>query len=251
MTIKFLQLNIFKGTYLDEIINFVKKGDFDILQFQEVAGGPLSFNKIDCFQQLKTALNYQGELTACWRLKSDPTSYFGNATLIKQSFKITKKEVVWFKAYREVESAKKRRIKDDPRCALAVKIQINQQFLWFVNTHLAWGPTPEDKPYKLIQGQKLGQFIKNLSEPFILSGDFNVPPSSAIIACLNKIGRNLVVEQGIINTLNPRIHRVKELFPQGLAVDFVFTHPSLKVSNFKVTTANLSDHYGLSLQIEV
>jgi len=64
MTIKFLQLNICMGMFLDRVINLIKVNDIDIVNLQEVSGGKISKKQeLDCFKDLKRSLDYyNGEL---------------------------------------------------------------------------------------------------------------------------------------------------------------------------------------------
>lgn len=252
MNLKFLQLNIYQGKFLNEIINYVIKEGFDILNFQEVNGGLLSFNQGDCFKTLKEELKYNGELFVSWNIKKDKESYFGNATLFKDSFKFLDKQTVYLKDYREIDILKKRRVEDDPRSFLSLILEKNNKRVQVINTHLAWGKTASDEPHKIEQGEKLYKYVKNINYPFILSGDFNVTPQSKIVKMLNTLGRNLTAENKITNTLNPKTTKFPHLFPPGLAIDFVYVSKDIKVNKFKVIdNIALSDHYGLYVEIEI
>lgn len=274
MRIKLLQLNIEQGRFIDRIIDYVTGHNFDLLHFQEVSGGKFTrgtyhqsvdvtphdnelkrfthYPHMDCFKVLKKNLQLNGILLPTWRLLHDNSSYIGIATFFKPEFRITDQETIWLKEYREAESMEMLDWKQSPRAALSLQFDFNDQDIRFINTHLAWGPTPEDTDYKLIQGRKLFNHIESFGEPFVLSGDFNVPRTSQTVKWLQKRGRNLIREKMVKNTLNPRTHRITSLFPKGLAVDYVFTDPKLNVVDFKlIDEADLSDHFGLSLELEV
>lgn len=251
MFLSFFHLNILTGRYLDEVITFVKEKSFDILHFQEVAQGITIDNHSDVFEILKKELDYDGELVVSMRLKDEASSYFGNATLYKKTLSLKQKKVVWLKPYEEFERSEiklQEVVKSAPRAVLATQFDLPNQ-MWFVNTHLAWGPTPYDEPYKIEQGKVLTSFLSSLSEPFLLSGDFNVTKDSEIVKDVDRIADNHAV--GLTNTLNPRIHRASGIFPPGLAVDYIYTK-GLVTSDFAlVDNPDLSDHFGLSIKIEV
>lgn len=250
MLIKFLQLNIELGKCLDEIIEFVKRENFDILNFQEVTGGSLNRHNIDCFNYLKNNLGYGGELSVSWRVKGDKNSYFGNATFFKKSFSVKDKKIIWLKDYQEVTLHTPFPYR--PYSVLSLGLDILGKTVQVINTHLLWGPTPQDSKEKLKQGQKLYKYLKTVDNPFILSGDFNVDQSSQIVSWISTLGRNLTVENNVTNTLNFRTHRVKHLFPRGLAVDYIFVDRRLQVKNFKVVEdEDLSDHFALAAEIEL
>jgi len=252
MQLKLLQLNIEKGKRFEDIVRYVLQEDFDILQFQEVTGGSISEDGRENFPALKQELGYEGIQAVAWRLKDDSMSYLSNATFFKPSLKPISSHREFLKPYAELSQDEYLDIPSRPTCALEVVFPLNGKNIHFINTHLVWGPTPVDEPYKLEQGKVLYEYVKSLTEPFVLSGDFNVTPDSQIVQWMNELGRNHVVEHGITNTLNPNIHRVKHLFPKGLAVDFLYTEKSLQVTDFHIVDSpDLSDHFGLSATIEI
>jgi len=160
MLLKLLNLNIFKGKFLPQIIDFVKQEDVDILMFQEVSGGSLSFDNLDCFQILQEKLDYNGDIAVAWRLASDPLSYFGNATFYKKRFSVVGKDVLWLKKYAEIENLQTYPIEEQPRSALSLLFDFSGKRVWTVNVHLAWGPTGEDQPHKVTQGKIFVDFMK-------------------------------------------------------------------------------------------
>lgn len=254
MQIKLLQLNIQAGRELNKIIEYVQKEQFDILQFQEVAGGKFSEPLSDNVKELLDRLGFSGENAPLVLLPQDKSSYFGNATFYKNSLSLDTKKIEWLylKTSDSEDALSQENVKVLPRNVLAVRFIFNEKPLWFINTHLAWGPTPKDEPYKVEQGEKLYKFLASLNEPFVLSGDFNVTPDSQVVSMVEKLAVNHTTKEGITNTLNPRLHRAKILFPEGFAVDYVFTTKEVTVNEVKlVDSPDLSDHLGISLTIEL
>lgn len=239
----------------EEIISYIKDNDFDILHLQEVGAGRLSRSGFDNFSEIKKRLGYKGELALPWDIKNDKQTYTGNATFYKSTFDYAKKEVVSLKSFCSIEKYIENNdqfIKDLPKNALALQFVFGTQPIWFINTHLAWGPNPKDEPYKVEQGLKLRDYLATLTEPFVLSGDFNVVKSSAVVKAIDELAVNHAVEAHITNTLNPRLHRAKQLFPAGLAVDFIYTTKDLQTSGFDlVDTPDLSDHFGLRIDLKI
>lgn len=273
MVVKLLQLNIFQGKFLDRIIDLVKKEDFDILHFQEVTGnelskggtynfgGELASRQIeasksaldqDCFEEIKIKLGLNGELLTTHYLKGDPTSYYGNATFYKKNLNIIGKEkkLLSDPTHMEIDHDFTEWEKE-PRGFISVAFEFDGKKAYFINTHLAWGPRPDDKEYKLEQARKLYDYVKSLDAPFVLSGDFNVTPETKTASMFNDLGKNLTVENSLVNTLNLRVHPAKHLEP-GLAVDYIIVSKGLEVKNFKlIEDIDLSDHLALFVEIEV
>ncbi len=251
MKIKFLHLNMFKGIFLDRVIDFIKSEDIDIVNLQEVTGGILGSKNHQCFETIQKATGYKGELVKCWAIKNQTDTYFGNATFFKKEFELIKKDILWLKPYEEVEYSENLSYDKLPRTGLFLLIKREDKEFWVINTHLIRGENDQDTPLKLEYGKKLFDAVKKIDKPFILSGDFNVSSNSQIISWFNTLGINLTTKYNITNTLNPNIHIAKKLFPKGLAVDYIFVGNSLKVNRFERIDKDLSDHLGLLAEIEI
>lgn len=269
MSLKLLHLNIFQGKFLPAIIDYVKHHDFDLLQFQEVSGGQMSKGGvwsghrelfttpnpetvgIDCFATIKKELGMEGVLNTTIAYRNDHTSYIGNATFFKPTLQLQDTKEIFLKPYME-RADTPIAPQDAPRAALITSFSFSGKVISFVNCHLAWGPDSSDQPYKLDQAKILVAYLRTLSTPFVLTGDFNVDTTSQIVRWMEGFGKNLVAEKGVTNTLNPHTHAAKNIFPQGLPVDFVFVPQAIPVTDFHlVDTPDLSDHFGLSLTMEL
>jgi endonuclease/exonuclease/phosphatase family metal-dependent hydrolase len=240
---------------MNNIIDFVKNHDFDLIHFQEVANGHWGFGTAeDNYTVLEHNLGetYSNEIIKYMGQAQDPTAYFANVTFFKKSFSLLNKDIVWHEEYKDVTDIKTRVIKDDARAALILTLQKNDQIFYSINTHLAWGPDSKDEDYKLEQAKKLYTYTKQLDKPFILSGDFNLDPTSEVVKWFDSIGTNLVTSHNVQNTLNSRVHYAKHLFPPGLVVDYIYTSPQMKIHSFEVIeNVDLADHLGLMAEIEL
>lgn len=250
MDLRLLQLNIYKGRLLESLENYLLKEDFDILTFQEVTGHLAGFVDLDLFDYLKKKLDLAGELSINWNAIGDKTSYFGNAILFKRKLKVGNMQQIWLKPYREVD-LNSQNWPTFPWSALSLDFQVQDKRFTVVTSHLVRGRTSEDKPYKANQAKILLNSLKNLKYPYILTGDFNLNPRTQIIGSFSSLATNLTLKAGITNTLNPRTHRVKKLFPKGIAVDYIFVSEEILVKEFKlIDSYDLSDHFGLSLTFQ-
>lgn len=269
MTIKLLQLNIWKGRFLPQIIDYVKKNDFDILHFQEVSAGEMTgaannyrnpehnehgyANKIagqNCFEEIKESGFNGYEIRTMW-YEDDPDSYQGIATFYKPEFKLLSSQEVCLKDFKAVPRTHNK-WEDVGRAAIIADFEKDGTRFKTVNTHMAWGEHPRDEQYKIDQAKKLYDELVKVEIPFVLSGDFNVIAETKTASMFDMLATNLTKQKNITNTLNPRTHSVKELFPKGLAVDFIFTSPEITVKDFQlVDTPDLSDHFGLKVEVEI
>lgn len=250
MKLKLLHLNIFMGKWLDEVIKYVKQENFDILSFQEVSGGRVSFHRDNTFQKIMD-LGYEGEMSVNWRIKNHYASFFGNATFFKPQFTLLEKSEIWLREYRDIEDPDNRESRDDPKAPLSLLLEKDGRKLRIVNAHLAWDPTPNDTQEKIRQAKIFYDYLQSIKSPFIITGDFNVEKHTKVVKMIDKIGRNLTAENKLTNTLNSRLHKAPHLFPPGLAVDYIYVSDDIKVEKFEVLDMDLSDHLGLYLEVDV
>lgn len=251
MNFKFLQMNIYLGKWMEKVIEYVQKEDFDLICFQEVSGGRVSFNRDNIFQKM-IDLGYDGELGVNWRIKGHYGSFEGNGTFFKKDFTLLEKTIVWLNDYGEIEDPDNRESRDDPKAALSVLIEKEGVKLRVVNAHLAWTPDAEDSPEKIRQAEIFRDYLKTIKKPYIIAGDFNVEKHTQVVKMIEDIGaRNLTSENKVVNTLNSRLHKAPHLFPPGLAVDYILISDDIQAENFKVLDMDLSDHLGLRMDVDI
>lgn len=257
MSLSFLQLNMNSDNYWDVLIPYLASHNFDIMHFQEVTGkNTISGNincKIDVFEALQKVLGdtYNSELAISTRFTSGPSSYIGNATFYKKEFSLVSKNIVTLYEGKEPFPSEATNYGDEGRNLLHLTLTINNKNLSFLNTHGAWAPKPIEQPYQTQQGDIVVNYLKQLSDPFIFSADMNLMPGQPLIQKLSMLAHNLTEAYKVTNTLNPRTHRAQELFPSGHAVDYIFVSRELTVKKFAVIEEDLSDHFGLTAEIEI
>lgn len=252
MTIKLFQLNIYKGKYFEVILDYLKKEKFDIVCLQEVTSGKFSFNNLDVFNKIKNSFGYEGVNTHDFELKNEPSSYFGNAIFYSSQFKKINEQVLRLKPSLIVEDISEIIWPECSRDCLSITLSVNGKSFHVLTTHTPWTLKPIDNPEKIAFSQMIIDHIKTLSNPFILTGDFNMPNNTQVIKIINAVSRNLVLENNITNTLNPRTHRAAKEILNGLAVDYIFTSKDLQVDSFQlIDSPDLSDHYGLMVKYSI
>ena len=256
MIFTLLQLNINADNYWDILVPYLTSHDYDVIHLQELTGKDTIVGNInstrDTFTELQSILanKYKGVLSIAQRYTSSEDSYMANGTFYKNSFSlIDKKEVILssFNKFFPSDSTQYERV---GRTLLHLLLEIEGKQISFINTHFAWGGDRIEKPFQTTQGEILINYVKDVQPPFIFSGDLNLTPDQPLIKKLDTLSKNLITEYHITNTLNPKNHRAKQLFPKGLAVDYIFTSSKLRVKNFSVVDDELSDHFGLSVEIE-
>lgn len=257
MTLSFLQLNINADNYWDKLISFLTSHDFDVIHFQELSGNETIVSNIhskrDTFIELQKILeeNYNGEFSIEQRYTSSPDSYMANGIFYKNSFSLIEKKEIILSEFEKFFPSNSTEYEKIGRTVLHLILEIESKQISFINTHFAWGGDHIEKPFQTEQGEILINYLKTVKPPFIFSGDLNLTPEQPLIQKIDTLARNLTAENHITNTLNPKNHRAKHLFPKGLAVDYIFTSKDINVTNFSVIDEGLSDHFGLTAEIKL
>lgn len=252
MPIKLLQLNMYMGKCTDNLLSYLQQEQFDILSFQEVSGGEVSFDKTNTFQRI-CDLGYEGEISITWRYKNKPHSFFGTAIFFKPEFTLLKRQEIWLKPYIELETLEGFDATTYPKSVLGVTLERESRKFSVFSAHLAWSERADDTPEKLRQARILYDYLKGIDHPFILSGDFNASPNTKVVSLFDELGTNLTKKYNLTNTINLRIHRnAGEIEDEGgVVVDYVYVTKEFEVKKFVLLERlDLSDHLGLYLETD-
>ena len=257
MLISLLQLNINSDNYWDTLIPFLTTHNFDIMQMQEVTGKDTHVGNIhsqrDVYKELQHVLGnkYNSELMITQRYASSPDGYLANATFYKKDYKLLAKQFIIIHGNKELLPPDAQYYGDIGRGLIHLTLLVNDKPISFLNLHGAWAKTTKEQPHQTEQSKKLLSYLQSVRTPFIFSGDLNLDPEQPMIQKISKLARNLVNENKVTTTLNPRTHRAKHLFPPGAAVDYIFVSNDLSVTNFQVLNEDLSDHLGLTVEVDL
>jgi len=115
-----------------------------------------------------------------------------------------------------------------------------------INFHGLWnGGGKTDSPDRLLQSDKIADFIKSLNNPFVLCGDFNLLPDTESLKKLEMLGlRNLIKEGGITSTRTSFYDK-----PSKFA-DYTLVSKGIEVKAFRVLSDEVSDHSPMYLEFE-
>lgn len=115
-----------------------------------------------------------------------------------------------------------------------------------LNFHGLWnGKGKGDSEDRLAQSDRIIQFVRTLSNPFLICGDFNLLPDTASIKKLEDFGlRNLIKEYGITST-RTSLYNKKEKF-----ADYILISKEIIVNDFKILSDEVSDHSPIYLEFE-
>lgn len=230
MKLKILCWNVWVEGYFDQIADFLKRSNADIIGLQEVqADDP----KREVIKYL-TTLGYEHVFVPVQKTWGGKTWNDGPAIFSK--FPIVKSETYLLS-------------KTKGRAAIRADIQVNDLVLHVFNTHLMHNHQQEQSDEQVEQGINL--IHKLTGERTILMGDLNAMPESRVIQNIKKV---------LVDS-DPASTPTWSVYPEGCTIckpqhldirlDYIFTTKDLKTSEFKVGDSKASDHLPISVTVQV
>lgn len=115
-----------------------------------------------------------------------------------------------------------------------------------LNIHGLWnGRGESDSDHRLIQSERILEYISSLTNPFVLCGDFNLTPDTESLKKIERAGhRNLISEYDITST-RTSLYTKSERF-----ADYAFASEGIEVLNFEILSDEVSDHAPLRISIK-
>ncbi|MDP2632845.1 MAG: hypothetical protein Q8P25_03960 [Candidatus Curtissbacteria bacterium] len=251
--IKFIQVNIYKGAYLENLLDFLEEQEPDVVSMQEVSSGKINVYQdktVNLFDLIRDKLGYRGVYNGDLKLQGDPGSTFGNAVLTKlpvlgshikvlHDFRpLTMKEIegepdVWMQV---------------PRHVLDLMVEVDGRKVHTMSWHGAWTAPPQDTDETIRQAKLIAEYLISLNEPFILGCDSNELLQSETIQTINQVAINIMEGSGILQTTHPKIHKI---VPRGFLIDYIFTSRDIKVNSLEVPPVTVSDHLPVVAELEL
>ncbi|CAF1522477.1 unnamed protein product [Didymodactylos carnosus] len=169
--------------------------------------------------------------------------FYGLAMFVKKNITIVEEGVYFVHQYQGYVPD------DDIRCHARniqyIKTEINGKQTAVMNFHGLWnGNGKTDTEDRIQQSTNILHITKNISENFVLCGDFNLLPDTKSIKMLEAVGlRNLIKEYGITST------RTSYYMKPDRYADYVFVTAGLEVTDFKALPEEVSDHAPLYTEV--
>lgn len=255
MQIKFIQINIYKGKFLDQLVGFLKEEQPDIISAQEVTSGKANFYKdkgANLFEVLKDKLRLNGVYHSDLVYRNWPEAKFGNAVFCK--FPIKSSNIVVLNVFRpvtfeEVDGASSFRVRPKlPRHMVDAQVVAGDVRLHAISVHGAWTAPPSDTFETLRQAKIVADYLKDLREPYILGGDLNNVIGSKTVTLINKVAKNWMMGSRASQTTHPTYHKIA---PRGFLVDYIFTSRDFKLLKLEVADVLVSDHLPVVAEFEL
>lgn len=255
MIVKFIQINIYKGKYLDSLIEFLKKENADFVAMQEVTTNGFNLFRdktVSLFEVLKNRLGMDGVFNGDLRLKGDEqNSTFGNAVFTK--YKILDSQVITLKSFRAVTVAEldgeSGEIREQiPRHLLDCEVEYMGDRIHILCWHGAWTAPPKDTEETLRQAKIVARHLEGIVAPFIMGCDANNVIGGKTIELVNNASKNLMIDSGVVQTTHPKIHKI---VPRGYLIDYVFVSRDIKLKSLRVPEVLVSDHLPIVVELEL
>ena len=249
---KVISLNTWGGR-IDKTVfyDFFKKhGDVDIFCLQEIwEGGDDEASEwgegIDTsmFTNLGKILK---EHSAFFR--PSYREFFGLAMFVKKNLKIVEEgEIFVFKNKENVHDVVKQDVSNHARNLQYMTVETEKGTRTILNLHGLWnGNGKRDCDERISQSERISSFIKSISNPYVLVGDFNLLPETRSLKILEDLDmRNLIKENNVTSTRTRFYTKSKEKF-----ADYALVSKDIEVKDFKVLPDEVSDHTPLYLEFE-
>lgn len=245
---KIITLNIWGGKLKDPLFKFLKHYSplVDIFCFQEIYSSKKSVtnNKgmhLNIFEQIcKILPNHQEYYASSYKLNNQAST----GLAIFASKKIVVKSVSDLFIFGKRTNKQIINYQNAPRNLQYFTFEIKDQRYLLCHFHGIWHPkTKLDTSQRILQTEKIRNFLRRHKESIILCGDFNLLPDTKSISILEKGMINLVKEYNITTTRNSYYGRDEKF------ADYFLTSPEIGIKNFKVLKDSVSDHLPLLLEI--
>jgi len=170
--------------------------------------------------------------------------FYGLAIFIKNNIKIQEEGDIF--VFKDRESAFREFDKNHARNLQYITIETPKGLRTICNFHGIWnGISKEDTDERITQADNIINFLKNISVPHVLCGDFNLLPENKSLKMLENLGmKNLIREFSIQSTRSSHYKK-----PVRFA-DYTLVSDGIEVNEFKVLPDEVSDHLAMYLDFE-
>ena len=241
MKLKILSWNIWCGTYLDGVIEFLKTANADIIALQEVIederGNLVEIIAKELGYEYVHAIGMNMPVKFLPKYEKDDkrTIKFGTAILSK---------------YKIIDSRIYELVDENKRLVIGTDIKIRNETLHIFSIHLKH---THQKSLE-IQDAETENLLRLLPEKnTVVMGDFNALPESTVIETMSQVLKNAGE-----NSTTPTWSVYKDgctcITKDGEIIyqlDYIFTSKDIKTNSFKVYESKASDHLPISAMIEI
>jgi endonuclease/exonuclease/phosphatase family metal-dependent hydrolase len=245
---KLIQLNIWQGRLLDQIIAFLAREKPDIVCLQEVYSSTLDTSFLSSFHSLEHIKaqfpDYSVFFSPTQQMRVlDNDVFYGNAILSR--FPLEDTETIFIDGNYEVQTTAHDanfNIRNLQRATVRLS---DEQKVYVLNHHGYWEQNPVGSAVTIEKMQQVADTVANTGRPLILAGDFNITPYSPAMQPIHKLLQDLTEEHELATTLS--------IFSKinAVACDYICISEDIIPSSFGVKETIVSDHLALALEFDL
>ena len=170
--------------------------------------------------------------------------YYGLTMLVKKSLTIKEEGDIF--VYKDKGYIYEEEVGNHARNLQYATIETKKGLRIVMNFHGLWnGKGKADSDERLLQSDNIVRFAKDISNPYVLCGDFNLTPETESLKKLEESGmRNLIKEFNITSTRSS--HYTKPI----RFADYALVSEGVEVKDFRVLPDEVSDHLAMCLEFE-
>lgn len=248
-SIKVMTWNVWNEEKADNILTLIKKIDPDIACCQELTQDSIFNPGRNIPQEIAKLMNANFEYQHSMSDVNDNTGEFidfGNAIFSK--FPIKQKRHVYVEQPGPLNSKGRR----TNRVYVELTLDINGRSLRVGTVHLTFVPHLITTAKKLDEAEELYKAIKQNSKNFILTGDMNSLPSSAIIKELSRRLKNAGPDFSEQTwTSKPAVYGDWHVNGLNWRLDYIFTSQDVNVLSSKIIKTDFSDHLPIVAEVKI
>lgn len=261
---KLLNLNIgIKISNTKQVADFIKKENADIVAIQEIVrhleDGVLEEYKSKSGVESEVGEIYPhrffGPLWVTDAFRKDGKIHRAFGGHIEQGNEILSKVPIveatnehYYKTYAYALDWTNWKQEDHGRALQVVEIKVGDKRLQVLNIHGIWTEDKKGDDRTIKQCEFVVNAAKRKQLPTIITGDFNLSPTTDSIKLINNSFTNLIEKYKIKST---RPDFKDEIDTGRNVVDYIFVSGDIKVKDFKVIDTDITDHLPMMLEFEL
>jgi endonuclease/exonuclease/phosphatase family metal-dependent hydrolase len=247
-TIKILQWNVWYHEKYENIVEFIKHTNADIVCCQE-----LTVN----FAEANPGINVPDEIAkACnYNYFFHPQSIYGTGSQqVQMGNGIFSKFPIVSAGYRYVQKADPsiKSYETEDRTYVEAILNINGKQLKVGSVHLSYSPAFAMTEKRLAEADKLYEAVQENHEKFILAGDMNAKPDSPIVKKLEEMFIHADPNTDRPTwTTKPFSYQGFEANSRDWRLDYVFATEDINILENRIIDTHYSDHLPILTEIQI
>lgn len=244
---KLLQLNIWEGKLLKQVLDFIEQEQPDILCLQEVfsckGNIKLPDMMFDSLEQIQHRTGYKHTFFSSifTALYAGVPADFGMAIISRYPLE-NQQAMFTHGSYNPDQTAEN--YAPNSRILQLCSITAGSTPFYLANHHGHWEPTPLGSTTTIEKMQLVKTKLQTAPSPLIFTGDLNITPESPAMRVFDDFLEDLTATHQVRDTLS-QLGKVPDV-----PCDHILISSEIQVRDFRVCDELVSDHKALILEFE-